>query len=388
MNLEAVVGRLEAAVSLEGLDVAIRIHAAYAPQAGASAKVFPPSYIATSDGTRYHFEERWGPDGERVSVVVLDSIQSQANRAEAALHDQAEQLGLPQVIMRTEVDGRPVTVSSLQAPHRSRDAYFLDSEVNGIRFDDTEVGSALANAMPGDATAFLRYAPYDLVYGVWDSHRGKRIAIRYPRVVTSEMLGWHVLKGKKAATKTDPNNLPGDSKVGVQEWRPALATKNKKNEQEKLSELGHGMIPVAPAETTGGVQVRSITRDAVISLTGLAALRFPTESGAADIAGRTALAALALLADRLAFARGGVNLRSGADLVLIDESIEWVQTGNRTELFDLDVSTAREVLSEARRRLQEAGIAWDADPVVLTPSPRLQSVIEQTFLVPELDATA
>lgn len=389
MDVEQLLDRLGRAVALEGPDVAVRIAAHYRPQSGTGAKVFPPSYIADPAGVRYHFEERWGDSGDAVEVVILDSIQSQAGRAEAALRAQAQALGLPQLLLQTEVDGRTITVSNLEAPHRSRDAYFLDSEQDGTPFDDTPIGSALAAALPADATPFLSHAPCDLVYGVWDSHRGKRIAVRFPRIVTSEMLGWHVLRGKKGATKSDPLNLPGDSKVGIKEWRAGLATKNKKNEQEKLSELGHGMIPVTPTEATGGVAVKRITRDAVISLTGLSALRFPLPGAAtADVAGRTALAAIALLGDRLAFSRGGLNLRSGCDLVLVEERVEWVQTGDRTEPLDLGVQDAKDLLVAARERLSRVGVSWNPVPVLLSPAPRLQQVIEQTFLVPDLGATS
>ena len=87
--------RLERAVALQNDDAAIRIRAEYEPAAGPTAKVFPPTYLP-SDGSRYNFEERWDEAGERVRVVLLDSFQSQANRAEVALRDEAEALGLPQ----------------------------------------------------------------------------------------------------------------------------------------------------------------------------------------------------------------------------------------------------------------------------------------------------
>lgn len=382
--MQEILDRLAAATTLESDDVAIRIDASYQPQAGPQAKVFPPTYLETN-GSRYHTEQRWSDDGEPVDVVVLDSIQSQANRAEQALLADIDTLGLPQIVLRTEADGREVTISTLEAPHRSRDAYFIDSLYDGTRFDKTEVGTALLRSDADDATAYLRHAPCDLIYGVWDSHRGKRVPTKFPRVVTSEMLGWHVLHGRRAATKDDPLNLPGEDRVDQQQLRPGMVTKQAKKAEVELNELGYGMIPGQPDGAVGGVSVRTITRTAVISLTGLSRLRFPVDGGHADVEGRVALAALALVADRLAFARAGLNLRSGSDLVRRHDRVSWVTAGGETEPWDLDLATARELFDAAKAQLVRAGIAWDPTPIALRPVEKLQQMIERTFYVPEPD---
>lgn len=384
MTADELLDRLEQAVTLRGDDAAIRIHTTYEPQAGPQAKVFPPTYLP-DNGSRYHFEKRWDPDGEPVNVVVLDSIQSQANRAEAALRDVAEDVGLPQLVVIAELDARTVRISNLDAPHRSRDAYFIDSELDGQSFDRSEIGQALGRVTTDDATAALRHAPYDLVYGVWDSHRGKRIATKFPRSYTSEMIGWRPERGKRAATKGDPNNLKGTAEVPLKDWRPDTATAQGKKKSVELNTLGHGMIPGQPSDEAGGVSVRSITRQAVLSLTGLARLRFPTDDGDANAVGRAALATIALLGDRLAFGGAGLNLRSGADLVRTDDRLEWVQAGGATEPLELDVDEARALVERAAARLADADVEWSGDPVRLTPSTRLLEVIEQTFEVPELD---
>lgn len=383
MTTDELWARLERAVMLESEDAAIRVKATYEPQGGPQMKVFPPTYIASSDGNRYQFEQRWKSD-EPVDVVLLDSFQSQAKRAGIALAEVAEELGLPQIVLEAKLADRVVRVSSLVVPHRSRDAYLLDAEIGGSAFDKTPVGEALNAVTPDDASAALRYAPYDLVYGVWDSHRGKRVPIRFPRVYTSEVIGWHVLRGKKAATKSDPLNLPGRDEVPLADWRPETATAQKKKANVKLSELGHGMAPVAPDETIGGVSVRSIERQGVLSLTGLARLRFSGDESV-HAAGRAALASIALLGDRLAFGRAGLNLRSGSDLVLTGETIEWVQAGARTEPLEIDREGARALVELAAKKLRDAGFGWSGEPVIVNPSPRLAEVIERTFYTPELD---
>jgi CRISPR-associated protein Csb1 len=375
-DLDALYERLAAAVTLQNDDAAIRIRAEYEPQAGPGAKVFPPTYLE-SNGTRYHFERRWSPEGTPVEVVVLDSYQSQANRCEAALDRVADRLGLPRLLMRFIHDDVTIELSNLAAPHRSRDAYFLDSHVDGRPFDETEIGQALDRASIDDLTPFLSYVPTDLVYGVWDSHRGKRLALKFARSYTSEMLGWEPERGKRAATKGDPLNLPGGDKVSTRAWRPLGTSAKSKKDESKLSDLGHGMVPNQPDESIGGVAVRSISRLGVLSLTGLARLRFRSDD--VNRAGRTALAALALAGDRLAFGGAGIHLRSGSDLVLRSESLEWVQRGARTEPLELTTDDALQLVDLARERLAAAGVQWSPEPVVLSPSGPLADVIRNVL---------
>ena len=59
---------------------AFRCITEYQPAGGAGDKVFPPTY----EGGKYAVETRI-IRGERVQCVLLDSVQSQANRMELAL---------------------------------------------------------------------------------------------------------------------------------------------------------------------------------------------------------------------------------------------------------------------------------------------------------------
>src|SRR5438128_1753378 len=61
---------------------AVRVRALLAPAGGDGEKVFPPTY----EGGRYAVERR-RENGAEVECVLLDSVQSQANRAEAALQE-------------------------------------------------------------------------------------------------------------------------------------------------------------------------------------------------------------------------------------------------------------------------------------------------------------
>lgn len=67
-----------------GSAAAIRSRVKLQPAGGEGDKVFPPTYL----GAKYAEEERIDPaTGQRVKCVLLDSVQSQANRMEDALQD-------------------------------------------------------------------------------------------------------------------------------------------------------------------------------------------------------------------------------------------------------------------------------------------------------------
>lgn len=381
MDVEQLYDRLAAAASLEGADAAIRFRATYEPAAGPGSKVSPPTYPVEDRSTPYLFEDRRVPDGVR-RAVLLDSRQAQANRCEEALARAIEQdrVWIPHLVLGVETHGRRVTITSLTAPHRSRDAYFRDAEdPEGRPFDETEAGRALAACTPEDATALYRYAPTDLVYGVWDSHRGLRLAARFPRVYTSEVVGWEPEEGLRAAGRFDLITS-GQQRATVEgrDWRPD--PKGKK----KLSELGLGAIPPTTRNQRGqpmpgGVTVAGVERLAVLSFPALARVRLG-DGPAAARAGRAVLAALAILGDRLAFGGAGLFLRSGCDLVKVSEDVAWVGPGGAQERLDpVDQDLAVDLFRLAVSRAEGAGLAWQPEPIVLRPRENLQGAIDDAF---------
>ncbi len=382
--------RLATAASLESDDGAIRILARYEPGAGPGAKVSPPTYARPRDQRDaskqrdvskeplYLLEERLGPDGKPESVVLLDSRQSQANRCEEELERAiaAGQIRIPHLILTVNTNGRGIVITSLRAPHRSRDAYFRDSELEGKPFDHTEPGRALADASGEDASALYRYSPADLVYGVWDSHRGRRLQTKFPRVYTSELVGRGALVGSRAAGRYDMWTS-GDREVrgGNDDWQPDEKGKGKVT---KLSKVGLGAIPptlVSP----GGVTVRTIEREATLSFAGISRVNVGGDAEQ-QRAARAVLAALALLGDRLAFGGAAIFLRSGCDLVLVRESLSWVRRGGEEEPLQLGVPEALALFGEAVERAEEAGLDWLAEPLELVPQGKLQRVIDEAFL--------
>lgn len=382
---EQVYDRILRAASLddESQDAAIRITTDYEPIGGWEDKISPPTYPdpdakGGEKSSVYLLETRY-LNGEAVDSVLLDNRGSQANRVEeAVLHGIGRGLFfIPHLALEVETHGRPLRITSLQAPHRSRDAYFRDSRSpDGDAFDATEIGAALVAVSPDDATALLRYSPADLVLGSWDSHRELRLATKFPRCYTSELVGYGVTEGKRAAGRSDLI-VSGKAMANVGEGKSWTLTEGKSAKgAKKLSELGHGSIP--PSFTsTGGVSVHSVRRTATLGFAGLARVRFGSLEEPAARAARALLASLALCGDRLAFARPGLFLRSGCELVTRTEAISWV--GMSAQEFTLDRSAAVDLLQHAIVRLGDAGVEWPDKPTRLVPGPELQKAIDRAY---------
>ena len=169
------VERLRTAVA--GDAVAVRSCLTLQPAGGEGDKVFPPTYMLEGNAThQYAVEERHveGTDNTLTTTVLLDSVASQANRAELALLEGwvQEKLVFPVPYVdfsenQDLTDYEKLTV--LEAPHRLADAIFRDSLVDGTLFRLSDVGLAITNASPRNATDLFRCAPTCLLFGMWDS---------------------------------------------------------------------------------------------------------------------------------------------------------------------------------------------------------------------------
>lgn len=373
MNVDVLYQDLSSAVALSADHALLRMVASYQPAGGAGAKVFPPTYPAAANRGPYVIEERT-VDGSLRKNVLLDSVPSQANRAEEALL-RAHRGGAVQVpLMTIEHTGEaPVTLTSLEFPHRYADAYLRDSLLDGVAFDRTEVGRSLMSASRHDARALYTHDPGSLVFGAWNSHRKGRQQ-KFPRVYASEVVGWDPVVGARSAGRMDPLNLTGAQKPRTdgQGWDYAPAATKAKG--ERLSEIGHGNV--APNAQHGGVTISSAQRIATLSLAGLDRVGFGRVEAQAAVAARTALAAYAILADRLAFAGPTLWLRSGCELVPESERLEWVDRGGGTTPLEISRATAVDLFHLATQTADKHGIAWSKEPVRLTPSPALAKAID------------
>jgi CRISPR-associated protein Csb1 len=152
-----------------------------------------------------------------------------------------------------------------------------------------------------------------------------------------------------------------------------------KKKKDQLNEVGHGMVPPV-VESVGGVSIGGAQRLGWLSFAGLARLGFPGHGEDAALAARTALAALALAGDRLAFARPALRLRSGCDLVLVTERLEWVLRGGDSEPFELGPEEALALVETARQAAADAGLAWADEEVALEPQGRLARAIAASLV--------
>ncbi|MCY4669973.1 MAG: type I-U CRISPR-associated RAMP protein Csb1/Cas7u [Rhodococcus sp.] len=280
--------------AVRGDAVALRSRLTLQPAGGEGDKVFPPTYAVDGRAShRYAVETRQiGMGGRKTVSVLLDSVASQANRAEMAL-----------------LDGR---VTVLQAPHRIADAIFRDSLLDGTLFRLSDIGRAITNATPRNATDMYRYSPTSLLFGMWDS-TGPRggLGSKFHRAYVSEIVGVDAEVGKKVGSRIDPLQLErlaaGDrafnSANPEEVWtfdrrkaetdrkgKPVYASRGSESGQAgQPSKINHGNVAPSIDEQAGGVTISRAVQTTVISFAGLRRLRFKGFDREAESAARTAV---------------------------------------------------------------------------------------------------
>lgn len=393
--------KLQAAVA--GDAAAIRLITRLEPAGGPGDKVFPPTYA----GGYYATEDRRLADGQEVPCVVLDSVQSQANRFEEALlraYDD-KKLKLPLVVADFSQWFPDIgRITSLDAPHRIADAIFRDSLLNGKPFRDTDVGRAFAGANVRNATALFELCPTALIFGVWDSTGAAGgLGNKFARALASEIVGIQASTGVKTASRIDPLGI---EKCPVYEDQNGEWTteedKAKRDEKGTLVlygrnaktrgkpsaiNLGNVTPDIARAERSneplpGGVTISHAIQTTVLSLAALRRLRFPDKSGAStedrNNAARTLLAGLALAA--ITLQRGqGYFLRSRCQLIPTEEAVfELVTTASAKSTFGLDSDTARKIFEGAVDEARRIDLPWREDPILLTPKDALVALVRKS----------
>ncbi|AGA90077.1 CRISPR-associated protein, GSU0053 family [Thioflavicoccus mobilis 8321] len=387
---------LKAAVA--GNAAAFRCVTEYQPMGGPGDKVFPPTY----EGGRYATEARVDPaTDERVDCVLLDSVQSQANRMEQALLDAVEERGsltLPLIRVAFTDVPKPIRVTSLDAPHRAADAIFRDSRIEEDgewrAFRESSKGRILDHADLRNATGLFGLCPTALVFGLWDS-TGPRggLGAKFQRALVSEIVGYGAVEGKKTASRIDPLQIMlGAGPVYTAEdggWTLSeAAAKKVKGKPVKIgkdgkpSEINHGNV--TPSIADGGFTLTRAVQTTVLSLPTLRRLRFPLPDGAgagqlaANQAARTALAALGLAAATLA-REEGTDLRSRCQLFPTDPFV-WAlldRPGETPTSFTLTGAEAVDLLNRALDEARQSGLPWEGI-IDLTPSPDLVELVRRS----------
>ena len=390
-------------ISLSALRAAIAEHAAIRrlqrlqPAGGAGDKLFPPTYPAerTSDPPQHVFELRRVGDRE-AWCVLIDSVQSQANRMEEALLTAATEAAIPLpyiLVDFREADLYPLEqITSLDAPHRVYDAIIRDSLLDDMPFMESTAGRRLSAATPAEATALLEISPAALVFGAWHSQgEGGGLGAKFPRALVSEIMGIDTpvegvvrdrrtnrvepqTAGRRTGSRIDPLGVL--RRVDVFKSPTGWSTDQKEAgrgaKKVRPSEINHGNI--TPTVAPLGVTCAYAEHRAVLTLAGLRRLRFGGD--ARDAAGRALLAALGLLAIAEQDARG-YALRSRCDLVCDGAAaLELVHADGSTEQIDLDLREARDLYREAYAGAQQAG--FEFSPITLQPQPKLVQIVQRS----------
>ena len=359
-------------------DAAIRRVQKLQPAGGPGDKIFPPTYPGerSTDPARHVFEIR-RIDGKDVRCVLIDSVQSQANRLEEALLGamHAGRIAMPHIAVAfngQKANGIDISdlgeITSLDAPHRVFDAIIRDSELDAKKFTDTDHYKALLLAKPTNALQVFKLSPTSLVFGVWNSTgEGGGVGAKFTRCIVSEIVGLGAVEGQKGAVRIDPLGIRATVKVvgGPLNWNVAIGAKGEKS--VRPSEINHSNI--ISNLVPGGITIDHALHTAVLSCAGLRRLRFPGTKD--DNAGRVVLAALALVA-LIEQDVAGYALRSRCDLVCDGTApFEIVRTNGSTETFEADAEAAAILLTKAVSAAKEADFPWNEEPIRLVPQQRL-----------------
>ncbi len=383
---------------VSGDAVAIRGAATLVPAGGAGDKVFPPSHSVDKNdrrpGAKYALEKR-RIDGSDIDCVLLDSVQSQANRMEEALQAlwSDRRIALP-VITVDFSDAAPDVgvVTSLSAPHRVADALLRDSMIDGTLFRLSPIGKSFTDATTRNAGPLFKVCPTALVFGIWDSTGPKGgLGAKFARVLVSEIVGIGATLGVKTASRIDPAGIETkaaeilEAKDPSERWThdPKLAKQDKGKPVRlgdgRVSEVNHSNIPPTIELLAGGVTMDHAAHTVVLSLSGLRRLQFGHGSNEA----RTALAALALLAVVAAGSRGH-DLRSRCLLVPKEGeslSLTAVRGDGSTLALQLDLEAAIKLFEAAVAALPEP-LRFTTKPgepiATLVPSPKLVHLVKKS----------
>ncbi|MGH9224437.1 MAG: type I-G CRISPR-associated RAMP protein Csb1/Cas7g [Acidimicrobiales bacterium] len=377
-------------------DAGITIRTDLEPIGGPGSPVKPAVYA----GGLYQLDRRWEQvDGrsEAVDVVVIDNVPSQANRLEAALELLRSRAGLPEMVLDLSGIGAlpphlPKSLSSFQFPHRQADAYLRDSLLDGAPFAKTKVGKALLAASALEPSSLLEWFPQALVFGFWQSHLGKKQSqAKLARSWCSEIAGFRpaTTETRVLGLKGDPLNLSVDEPA---EYNPddllegwAIVEGAKKagggKAKERLSELGHGQVPVKVSEAApAGISFARIEQRSTLSLAGLRRVWAGPEE--ANAAARALLASIGVSAHVTAFGRS-FSLRSGCELRQRSTTWTWLGVAGDELIDPPTIDEAVALVRECAERAEAAGLPtgskWSVEPLRLEPAPALANAIRRTW---------
>ncbi len=262
------------------------------PVEGPDGVLFPATYAAAEDKTKFPGGYNIDPFPDGTNVCLVDSVGSQANRIEPIFAKPGYAELVPQVVIRAGEKA----VNLLEAGHRAGDAI---ARCSGLR---DQLQAAFKEVLRGNAEPLARIAPTSLVFGVWDS---RDTQAKLPRLVASTVRAFNVKKLTRSA-----QFVPAVEYVEQNLLPEPPDTKTRDAYAER------GFVHVPASGSHGGViATGGVRRDATLSLAALRLLAVRDANGKVSeddtrklrryVLG---LALTALTAPQSAYLRQGCNL--------------------------------------------------------------------------------
>ena len=400
--------------AVAGGAVALRSSLNLQPAGGKGDKVFPPSYDPGRNAEHKYAVEKRRVEGaaEVTDTVLLDSVASQANRAELALLEGWERGELRFPVPYVDFVDTDVTdyerLTVLEAPHRFADAIFRDSLLDGTLFRLSSVGQAITEATPRNATALFRYSPTALLFGQWDSTGPKGgQGSKFQRAYVSEIVGFDAEVGVKVGSRIDPLRIervaPEDKvfnhrdpqevwttdteEADTNKGKPVFASRGSASgDAGQPSKINHGNIVPSIDAQAGGVTISQARQTTVISFAALRRLRFRGFNRDAETAARTAVAALGVAAIAYQYELD-FDLRSRC-LLLPEHAPRLAllhRDGSAAEDVTLDRDVAAEILAAAAADTDAAGLGWETGEMRMVPAPKLLELLRRSRMAAASD---
>ena len=385
--------------TLQSSSAAFRSISRLQPAGGRLDKVFPPTYKGAEYAKEQRLLERPNGHLEAVACVVLDSVQSQANRFEPALLELREEGRISLPTIRIDFDHpdllRKLSLTSHDLPHRIADALLRDSLLDGVKFRESEVGKVLDSSDLKNATGLFKYCPHALLFGLWDS-TGPRggLGAKFQRAIVSEIVAYNCQFGVRTSSRIDPTQIVlkagplYDDGQGsyVTDEQHAKLDKSKKpirlGKEGKPSEANLGNVTPSINKDGGGVNMEFAQQTIVLSLPALRRLRFPISgkwNRQVDVAARSVLAALGLLAATYSQEQG-YDLRSRC-LLVPEDNISWeiiATPGQPPVKFSWTSEHAIELYNDSVKAAKKLGLPWQEDTIEVLPSPQLLELVKRS----------
>lgn len=255
-------------------------------------------------------------NGQKVLSLLVESVQSMANRLEATAWEVAsdepvaEVAGLPYVRVVRAGSGEFLTSSRLEA-HRLASPYVHASTLNGKpMFDEIRDRLGLAKDTPLNrrqmARAVAELDPFCLLHGVFFSQKEWWGQPKFERAISAVIEAWDVQRAVSGGRKSD-------------------RVRHEVKEDTRATQEGYGSVPFHRTEWTAKTIVASFVVDAEL----LRSYGLPQPL--------TELLQVLALWEIRRFLAGGLRLRTACDLEMVGE----VSSRHESTLPELDELTSQ-----------------------------------------------